>query len=133
MGDFTIADIATILTSVGAVLSMIAILYKVRAENKKLLSEGSKADADADLSYASVDKSHAETYALLSKQLKEAYEEIDKLRANQEKISWHRDYQDYLLRCIARLTNQLSARDLTPVCMPISFDEFMLRKEQNGG
>lgn len=111
----TASDIATLIMSTSALISSLILVWKARGEK-------SKVGADTE-------KSHVETYALLSEQLKEAYVEIDKLRANQEKIICHRDYEAHLLRCITRLSAQLSSREITPQCEPMSFDEFMKQRD----
>lgn len=127
------ADIATLVMSFAALISSAIMIYKVIPEIKKVNSETKKTDADTDKSHADTDKSHAETYAILSAQLKDAYTEIDKLRERLDKSDCHRDYQDYLLRGIARLTAALVAREIEIPWKPLSYEEFLKRRDNGNG
>jgi len=136
MQNITIADIASFAMSLAALISAGIMIYKVRsevdkigAETNKTGADAEKSKADADKSQADADKSHAETYAILSAQLKDAYTEIDKLRERLDRSDCHRDYQDYLLRGIARLTAALVAREIEVPWKPLSFDEFVKRRD----
>jgi len=129
MQNITIADIASFAMSLAALISAGIMIYKVRSEVDKIGAETNKTGADAEKSKADADKSHAETYAILSAQLKDAYTEIDKLRERLDRSDCHRDYQDYLLRGIARLTAALVVKEIEVPWNPLSFDEFVKRRD----
>lgn len=110
------------LTSLVSVITILILLYKVRAENNKLISEKKKNDSDTD-------KTHAETYSILSDELKEAYLEIKELRKNQDNIICHLDYEAHLLHCIRLVIARLVSLDIKPPCEPMSFEEFMKERK----
>lgn len=122
----SIINIITLISSLSAVISVLYLLFKVRNENKKLLAEIKNTDSNTD-------KSYVETYKLLHDQLKESYDEIKELRTNQETIICHREYEEYLIRCIRILTARLVSLSVEVPCTTTTFKEFMIEKEKTNG
>lgn len=119
-----IATIASIIMSLGSIITVFTILLKVRNENKKLLAEGKNIDSETD-------KNYIESNSSLFKQLNEAYNQIEELRKNQEKVICHREYEEHLLRCIRQLNGRLTSLGVEIPCQTLSFDEFMKEKGKN--
>ena len=115
-------DIASFVMSTAAILSSIGLILKANSEKSRM-------NADTE-------KTHVETYNLLATQLKEAHEEIDRLRSAIRNVQDHIVYEDYLLRGIARLTAAIVAADKVVPWEPMSFEQFMehkLTKETKDG
>ena len=109
-------DIASFIMSTAAILSSIGLILKANKEKLKL-------EADTE-------KVHAETYNLMTQQLREAHEEIDKLRSIIKNIQDHIIYEDYLLHGIARLTAAIVAAGRIVPWQPMSFEQFMKQQKE---
>ena len=107
-------SIAALLTSITALIGVGIMMFKAWNEKPKVDAESEKFKAD--------------TIDMLSRQLHDAYIEIDAMHKKLGNIDRRLDYQDYLLRGIARLTASLAANEMTVPWTPMAYDEFVERQ-----
>lgn len=119
--------IATLIVSITALVGTIYSIWK-----------GSRVEKPR--SDAEVEHSNVETIKLLSGQLNDSYRENDELRRQMEdfrkyceELPKHRDYEEYLLRGIARLTASLAANELSVPWIPLGYEDFCKRENHKKG